>query len=146
MAKRNVASSTVQGDVRWIVDDCLTFLDREARRVQESGIYYDGLIFDPPAFGRGKAKSQTWKFERDFQSLLDFIPKLLSKNPLFLILTCHHPDWNDQQLRDELTRVLSKSNGIESGKLALEASTSFNPKGRSLELGHYARWLNPIYR
>lgn len=86
-AKRNAKlSGLADNKIRWICDDVLDFMEREARR----GHKYDGIILDPPAFGRGGKKH--WKIERDLPVLIETMGKLLVQHPLFVILTCHAPD------------------------------------------------------
>lgn len=74
--------------VRWLVEDGMTFMRREIRR----GHRYEGLIFDPPAFGRGRG-GKAWKLERDLPDLLEAARNLLSERPAFFLLTCHPPGW-----------------------------------------------------
>ena len=71
---------------RWIVDDTRKFLAREVKR----GSRYDAIVLDPPTFGRG-AKGEVFKIERDLSERLDLCRRLLSPEPLFLLLTCHTP-------------------------------------------------------
>ena len=86
-AKRNAELSGLSDNkIRWICDDVQQFMAREVRR----GRKYDGIILDPPAFGRGAKKD--WKIERDLKGLLKLVEQLLSDDPLFVILTCHAPD------------------------------------------------------
>lgn len=85
-AKKNAEiSRRGENTIRWICDDVIDFMAREVRR----GKKYDGIILDPPAFGRGAKKN--WKIERDLPVLLDLIEKLLPEKPLFVVLTCHAP-------------------------------------------------------
>lgn len=88
---------------RWITDDCFTFLEREIRR----GNKYDGLIFDPPAFGRG-SNGNIWKLEKDLPVLVEeLIPKLLSADPLFVLLSCHDVSWPPERLAEILSVAMS---------------------------------------
>lgn len=92
-AKKNAELNHVRNTaIRWIADDVNTFLKREIKRGQR----YDAFILDPPAFGRGKGF--TWKFERDFPVLLDCVEKLLSENPLFVLISCHVPNLTASEL------------------------------------------------
>lgn len=96
-AQHNAQLSQLQDrKIRWIVDDVLTFLQREIKRGQK----YHGFIFDPPAFGRGKGFS--WKLERDLPRLIECIDALLVDDPSFVILSCHAPEFDSKRLRDEL--------------------------------------------
>lgn len=91
--KSQVASKLGDHKIRWIVDDVLKFLEREIRR----GNQYEGVILDPPAFGRGKGKSD-WRIERDLYTCMELIDELLSPQARFVILTCHAPDLESQDL------------------------------------------------
>jgi 23S rRNA (cytosine1962-C5)-methyltransferase len=149
-AKSNMEISDVKGDVRWIVDDCVSFVKREIRRSSENGTFYDGLIFDPPAFGRSVDGKKFWKLDKDLPYLLDCIPSLLSKSPLFVLISCHDISWNAERLQNELFNVMKRAGlhgKMECGKLALNPSGSSESKvcGKGLALGSYARWssLNP---
>lgn len=123
--------------IRWIEDDCISFLEREIKR----GKTYDALIFDPPAFGRAARGKKMWKLDKDFETLVNMIPKLLSDNPAFLLLSCHDIDWPHSRLSSLLSSVTSKikvAGTLESGVMSL------NPKvpqrGNPLPMGAYARW------
>lgn len=86
-AKRNAELSGLDGNViRWICDDVVKFMTREVKRDRQ----YDGIILDPPAFGRGAKRD--WKIERDLKGLMQLVAQLLTDKPLFVILTCHAPD------------------------------------------------------
>lgn len=122
-------SNITNASVKYRADDCLTFLEREIRRGQK----YHGLIFDPPAFGRG-ANGKTWKLDRDLSILVDMIPSLLCESPAFVLLSCH-----DQKLgsRDLAEMLKSKLKGkVESGSMTIKSEFGAN----SLPLGSYARW------
>jgi hypothetical protein len=97
------SSSSTPYSARWITDDCLSFLDREIRR----GNKYDGLIFDPPAFGRA-SNGKIWKIEKDLPVLVEeLIPKLLSEKPLFVLLSCHDVAWPPERLAESLSVAMS---------------------------------------
>ncbi len=84
-AKKNMALSGLKdADVRYIVDDCVKFCEREIRR----GHFYDAVILDPPSFGRGP-KGEKWKIEDSVYDLVALISKLLVKNPLFVLLNSY---------------------------------------------------------
>lgn len=149
LAKNNLNASRVQGSVRWIVDDCMTFLQREIKRTSETGVKYDGLIFDPPAFGRGSKESANkfWKLDKDLPLLFDVLPELLSKKPLFVLITCHDVNWPSQRLAECLQhslRNLKAHGSFEYGDLVLSATPlareAMAEKGNSLSLGSFARW------
>jgi len=84
-AKENAVSSGL-GDapVRWLVDDCVKFVEREIRR----GSRYDAVIMDPPSYGRGP-KGEIWKVEDNIHPLLKLCVKLLSDDPLFFLINSY---------------------------------------------------------
>ena len=84
-AKENAQSSGIADKpVRWLVDDCVKFVQREIRR----GNRYDGIIMDPPSYGRGPG-GEVWKLEEQLYSLVDLCKQVLSNNPLFFILNSY---------------------------------------------------------
>ena len=96
-AKKNAELSGLQDNpIRWICDDVIKFVTREVKR----GRKYDGIILDPPAFGRGPGGE--WKINRDLPILLDLLSQLISDKPLFVILSCHAQDYLAQDLLDIL--------------------------------------------
>ena len=84
-AKDNAAASGL-GDapIRWLVDDCIKFVEREIRR----GNHYDGIIMDPPSYGRGP-KGEIWKMEEKIHSFLQLCVELLSEEPLFFLINSY---------------------------------------------------------
>ena len=117
--------------VRWIVDDVTRFLEREKRR----GRRYDGIILDPPSFGRG-SKGEVFKIEEEMAPLLDSCRKLLSDQPLFLFLSCHTPGFTPIVLNHFLQDATKGLGGkIEQGELALPGKDVL-----PLPNGTYARW------
>lgn len=86
-AKENAAINGLSdAPIRWIVDDAVKFMKREVKR----GRKYEGIILDPPSFGRGK-QGQVFKIEDDLPELMELCQQLLSDTPLFTLLTCHTP-------------------------------------------------------
>ena len=84
-AKENAASSGVADrSVRWIVDDCAKFVEREIRR----GRRYDAIIMDPPSYGRGPG-GETWKIEEDVADFVALTMQLLSDTPLFVLISSY---------------------------------------------------------
>ncbi len=84
-AKENAAASGLgNAPVRYLVDDCVKFVEREIRR----GSRYDGIIMDPPSYGRGP-KGEVWKMEEGIWTLLELAVQLLSKQPLFFLLNSY---------------------------------------------------------
>ena len=88
-ARENATASGI-GDapVRWLVDDVRKFVERELRR----GSTYDGIVLDPPSYGRGN-RGEVWKIERDLPELLGKLSGLMSKEFCFLSLTAHTPGY-----------------------------------------------------
>lgn len=79
-AKENVKSSGLENaPIRWIIDDCVKFVEREIRREN----FYDAVIMDPPSYGRGP-KGEIWKIEDAVYSLIELCSNVLTKDPLFL--------------------------------------------------------------
>lgn len=84
-AKENAQiSKLADRPVRWLVDDCVKFVQREVRR----GNKYDGIIMDPPSYGRGP-NGEIWKIEEKLYSFMELCIKVLSDNPSFLILNSY---------------------------------------------------------
>jgi 23S rRNA (cytosine1962-C5)-methyltransferase len=84
-AKENAKSSAIpETSVRWLVDDCMKFVEREIRR----GNHYDGIIMDPPSYGRGP-KGEIWKIEDAIFPLVQSCTKLLSEQPLFFLINSY---------------------------------------------------------
>lgn len=84
-AKENAASSGVADkQVRWLVDDCLKFVEREIRR----GNRYDGIVMDPPSYGRGP-NGEVWKLEQNLTELLISVSKVLADDAAFFILNSY---------------------------------------------------------
>ena len=84
-AKENAASSGLgDASIRWIVDDCQKFVEREIRR----GNHYDAIIMDPPSYGRGP-KGEIWKIEDALYPLVQLCARLLSEQPLFFLINSY---------------------------------------------------------
>jgi len=84
-ARENAAVSGLEeAPVRWLVDDCLKFVEREIRR----GNSYDGIIMDPPSYGRGP-KGEIWKLEENVFHLISRTAELLSDEPLFFLINSY---------------------------------------------------------
>ena len=118
--------------IRWIVDDAHKFLNREIRR----GRRYDGIILDPPTYGRG-GNGETYKIERDLTETLRLCRALLSEAPRFLLLSAHTPGHTPVVLANVLAQALRGLPGaIESGEMLLTGAPGVLP----LPSGAYARW------
>ena len=118
--------------IRWIVDDAHKFLRREARR----GRRYDGVILDPPSFGRG-GNGETYVIERDLMDTLDLCRSVLSERPLFVLLSAHTPGCGPQVLENALRQALAGLGGsFATGEMLLEGAPGVLP----LPSGTWARW------
>ena len=84
-AKENAVSSGLKAaPIRWIVDDCVKFVEREIRR----GNHYDAIIMDPPSYGRGP-KGEIWKIEDAIYPLVQLCEQLLTSEPLFFLINSY---------------------------------------------------------
>lgn len=117
--------------IRWIVDDALSFVKREQRR----GNYYDGIIMDPPKFGRGP-KGEVWQFEKNFPELLEASMKILSKTPRFFNITAYAVPISPITLANMLHDTFQNKGEIRYGELGIEESFS----KRALPTAFYAQW------
>lgn len=118
--------------IRWIIDDVIKFLTREVKR----GHFYDAIVLDPPTFGRG-AKGEVFKIENDLLLILNMCKQLLSKNPLFMLLSCHTPGLTPTALEHLLGQTLHGYRGeLDSGEMLLEGEKEV----LTLPSGAYARW------
>lgn len=129
-ARENAALNKLEkAPVRWIVDDAIKFLGREVRR----GIRYDGIILDPPTFGRG-SQGEVFKIEKDLPVILDLCFQLLSPDPQFVILSSHTPGYTPLVLHHLLLQAKESRKGtIEMGEMVI-------PGPLDLTSGTYARW------
>lgn len=132
-ARENQALSEIsETSIRWIVDDALKFVEREIRR----GSYYDGIILDPPKFGRGP-KGEVWEFFKLLPQLLAACKSALSPKPLFMIITAYAVKSSALTLYGAMSDlVASKGGRIEIGELA----TLEKNAGRYISDAIYARW------
>lgn len=118
--------------IRWILDDAVKFVEKEIRR----GHKYDGLILDPPAFGRGPS-GEVWKIEKDFPKLISNLEKLLSSRPLFVLLSGYASGFSAIAYENNLKSIVEKFGGeIEKGELSIQEEKT----GRLLPCGIFARW------
>lgn len=118
--------------IRWIVDDALKFIQRDARR----GTRYDGLILDPPKFGRGP-KGEVWEFYRLLPSLLDACREVLAPRPRFVVLTAYAVKASALTLHYAIEEMMRGLNGqTEAGEVVLQEKSA----GRILSLAIFGRW------
>ncbi|MBI2810899.1 MAG: class I SAM-dependent methyltransferase [Candidatus Melainabacteria bacterium] len=131
-ARENAALNRLtDAPIRWIIDDATKFLQREIKR----GVRYDGIILDPPSFGRG-SRGEVFKIEQDIHVLLELCRQLLSENPLFLAFTTHTPGMTPIVM-GHLLRQKLKGGRIETGEMILPAE-----KGIEVPAGSFARWIH----
>ena len=131
-ARRNqIESGLADAPIRWIIDDALKFVKREERR----NSLYDAIVLDPPAFGRGP-KNELWKLEKMLPELLDSCSKILSKNPLFVIMTLYSIEASSIMAANILGQFFSSRKGakIECGELVLPSKFGYD-----LPLSIYAK-------
>ena len=121
-----------EAPVRWIVDDVIKFLRREVKR----GNQYDGILLDPPSFGRGK-KGELYKIEESLITTLDLVNEVLSEDPSFVLLTSHTPGFSPIVLSN-LLRQYHKDGTFECGEMLLTGKSNVN----ELPNGNWARWIN----
>ena len=105
-AGENARLSGVESGIRYIVDDCMKFVAREIRR----GNKYDGIIMDPPSYGRGPG-GEMWKIERDLFGFVQSCAKLLSDNPLFFLINSYTTGLQPAVLKNILTLALNGTKG-----------------------------------
>ena len=111
-AKENMRLSGLENNkIRFIVDDCLKFVEREARR----GHKYDAIVMDPPSYGRGP-NGEVWKFEHNLFNLINSCMNILSDKPLFFLINAYTTGVSSTVLENILkTTLVPKYNGIVDG-------------------------------
>ena len=125
-------SNLTEKPIRWIVDDALKFVQREARR----GIKYDGLVLDPPKFGRGP-KGEVWEVYKSLPSLFQACRECLSENPLFVVTTIYAVRASAIHVAQAMEDMMRGFGGkIEMGELVTREQSA----GRLLSQAVYARW------
>jgi len=134
-ARRNVEISSLKDQtVRFIVEDIIRFLEREIKR----GRQYQGIILDPPAFGRA-AGGKTWVLKRDLHRLMDLSRDLFREDPRFFLISCHDPEVSSEMLVDQLYRFDGvEKRDVETLDLVIPSSV-----GNDLPNGIAARWRKP---
>ena len=135
-AKENAALSGLsEAPIRYIVDDCKKFVEREIRR----GNHYDGIIMDPPSYGRGP-NGEVWKLEDSIDELISLTSRLLSDDPLFFLVNSYTTGLSPLTMSYLLElKVKSRFGGqIESGELGLRVTQT----GAFLPCGASSRWFS----
>ena len=135
-ARANAALSGMEDrPIRWIVDDAAKFASREVRR----GKRYDGIILDPPKFGRGP-EGEVWRLEEDLAGLIEDCRRLLDADSRFLFLTAYAVRMSSLALAGLMADVFADLPGkIEYGELAVREE---GEGGRALPTAIFARWDN----
>lgn len=132
-ARENAKLSGLESaPIRWIVEDALTFAEREVKR----GNTYDAIIMDPPAFGHGP-EGQVWKLDEHFLKLLSLCGELLSQKPLFVLINGYAAGYSPLAFAYNLEPLVKKYGGsIEYGELTIAEKNT----DRVLPAGIFARW------
>ncbi len=129
-ARRNLEANGMEG-VRWVVEDAWKFVQRERKR----GRVYQGIVLDPPAWGRGP-KGELWRLKTDGPALIRALVSLLPPKGGFLLLNTYSSSVAPLNLKVALEKALKKRKGkLEWGKQILE-----DRAGKTYEAGHFFRW------
>jgi len=130
--ENQVLSGLTEKPVRWIMDDALKFVQREARR----GNKYDGILLDPPKFGRGP-KGEVWEIYKSLPKLLEACRQVLSDRALFVITTVYAVQASALHVGQALGELMHDFRGsVESGELVTREQSA----ERLLSQAVYARW------
>ena len=133
-AKENAAASGLaDAPIRWLVDDCVKFVEREIRR----GNTYDAVIMDPPSYGRGP-KGEIWKMEESIFPFIRLTTQILSKDALFYLINSYTTGLQPAVLTYMLNTALVPNFGghVESSEIGLPVSAN----GLILPCGASGRW------
>ena len=133
-AKENARSSGLESaPIRWIVDDCVKFVEREIRR----GSRYDAIIMDPPSYGRGP-KGEIWKIEDAIYPLVRLCGELLSHKPLFFLINSYTTGLAPSVLTYMISIEIGKKFGgtVQSEEVGLPVKST----GLMLPCGASGRW------
>ena len=134
-AKENARSSGLSdAPVRWLVDDCMKFVEREIRR----GSRYDAVIMDPPSYGRGP-KGEIWKIEDAIHPLIRRCTQLLNEKPLFFLVNSYTTGLAPAALSYMLSLEMKRFHGkVEADELGIPVTST----GLFLPCGASCRWEN----
>ena len=133
-AKENAAASGLKdAPIRWLVDDCVKFVEREIRR----GNQYDAIIMDPPSYGRGP-KGEIWKIEESIYPFIELTTQILTDNPLFYLVNSYTTGLQPAVLTYMIQTALVPRFGgvVESSEIGLPVSSN----GLVLPCGASGRW------
>ena len=115
-----VASGLEDAPIRWLVDDCVKFVEREIRR----GNHYDAIIMDPPSYGRGP-KGEIWKIEESVYPLVQLCAKLLTDKPLFFLINSYTTGLQPAVLTYMISTALKKFDGkVTASEIGLPVSSN----------------------
>jgi 23S rRNA (cytosine1962-C5)-methyltransferase len=128
------ASGLSDAPIRWIVDDCARFVEREIRR----GHRYDAIIMDPPSYGRGPG-GEVWKLEKDLWSFVSLCANVLSENPLFVLINSYTTGLSPTVLSYITESIFTKKYGGSSE--AQELGLPVTDSGLILPCGAACRWI-----
>lgn len=134
-AKENAAASGLSdAPIRWLVDDCVKFVEREIRR----GNTYDAIIMDPPSYGRGP-KGEIWRIEESIFPFLRLTAQLLSKDACFMLINSYTTGLQPAVLSYLLNTVVTPQFGghVEAGEIGLPVSSN----ALTLPCGASGRWV-----
>ena len=132
-ARENAKLSGLENaSIRWIVDDCKKFIEREIRR----GSRYDGIVMDPPSYGRGPG-GEVWKLEDNVFELCSLAAQLLSSNALFLLLNSYTTGLSPSVMQYLLAVTAGKNGGVCT---ASEIGLPVSGNGLVLPQGSTAIW------
>lgn len=120
-AKENAISSGLKdAPIRWLVDDCVKFVEREIRR----GNHYDAIIMDPPSYGRGP-KGEIWKIEESVYPFIQLCSQILTDNPLFFLINSYTTGLQPAVLSYMISTVLGTANGtVTASEIGLPVSSN----------------------
>ncbi len=132
LAQKNLKLSGLENkSIRFIVDDVRKFVEREIKR----GNLYDVVLMDPPVYGKG-SKKEVWKIEQDLLPLLSRVEKVLSKDPLAVVLNGYASVYSSLSYKNMLESIT----GGLGGKISFGEMTIEERSGRLLPCGIYSRW------
>ncbi len=137
-AKENAVSSGLgNAPIRWLVDDCVKFVEREIRR----GNTYDAIIMDPPSYGRGP-KGEIWKIEESIFPFLRLTAQILSKDACFFLINSYTTGLQPAVLSYMLQTVITPQFGghVEAGEIGLPVSSN----SLILPCGASGRWVQTL--
>ena len=119
--------------IRWICEDAVRFCEREVRR----GNFYDGILLDPPKYGRGP-KGEVWQLFENLPHMLDLVKGLTNENSSFVVLTAYSIRSSFYAMHEVMREKFTDAGGrLESGELVLRTKNSQRPLSTSL----FSRWV-----